>query len=219
MIDTAGRGDYCFGQREAQNENFGSMAERGSSMKKIELITNLVVIVVGVAVLGFFARNYFLNRELSRNLTQPKIGDQLPSLSEVNWNADGQTLLLVIRKGCHYCEESMPFYRRLIELGKQGQLSAHIVAVLPDSAEEAKGFMENQAISTDFVPGVPLEKLSVPGTPTLILADSNGRVLHVWVGELSDRTEEEVVAALERKKSASAQCVEVPCSASAVSRE
>jgi hypothetical protein len=49
------------------------------------------------------------------------------------------------------------------------------------------------------VPELSSSILNVTGTPTLILADSSGRVLDFWVGKLSREEEQQVIAAVERK--------------------
>ena len=165
-------------------------------MKKVELVTNLVVIAVGVAVLFFFARNYYADRNAPQSLPQVKVGDQLPALPQVSWRDNDRTLLLVIRKGCHYCEDSMPFYRHLSQMAERGELNAHLVAVLPDSPSDARDLLENQQISIATVPDFPLKELNVAGTPTVILADNAGRVLDVWSGELAPKNEDSLIESL-----------------------
>jgi hypothetical protein len=43
---------------------------------------------------------------------------------------------------------------------------------------------------------VDFSKIKVPGTPTLLLVDNQGKVLDVWVGKLDESRQREVLARL-----------------------
>ena len=43
---------------------------------------------------------------------------------------------------------------------------------------------------------IDFSAIKIPGTPTLLLVDNNGKVLNVWVGKLDDRHEKEVLKTL-----------------------
>ena len=43
---------------------------------------------------------------------------------------------------------------------------------------------------------VDFSKIKVPGTPTLLLVDDQGKVLDVWVGKLDESREKQVLASL-----------------------
>ena len=121
-----------------------------------------------------------------------------PALSGYNYASHQGTLVLAIRKGCHYCDESMPFYKRLADLEKEQKLHAHLLAVMPDDQISSAGIFSSAGIKVDGVFGQQLESLNVSGTPTLLLLDTRGRVERAWVGELSSQGEQEVVAAAQR---------------------
>jgi hypothetical protein len=81
---------------------------------KLEVAANVAVIVLAV-VIG----TVFLIDRLAKHGPDPnevKVGDQLPDLHAYNWKAHDRTLVLALRSGCHFCEASMPFYRRLAKL-------------------------------------------------------------------------------------------------------
>lgn len=107
------------------------------------------------------------------------------------------TLLIAVRKGCHFCEESMPFYRRLVALRDQHQTDTQLVAVFPDSEGEAHGVLKDARLdSIGLAFGVPLSRINVTGTPTLLLVDKRGVVSRAWIGELTPDGEGEVIKAL-----------------------
>jgi hypothetical protein len=160
---------------------------------KIEAAANIIVIVFAVVV-----GSVFLKDRLSPPAPEPeavKAGDKLPNLDGLDWSSHEQTLVLVLRKGCHFCEDSAPFYRRLIGEQQQHGANSPIVAVFPDSAEDVKQVAQSEGLTVQTLPGVHLEKLKASGTPTLLLVDKTGTVLNAWIGMLSPRQELEVIGA------------------------
>lgn len=161
--------------------------------KVVERATNVAVIVAICLVAVFFYNSY-----RSGQPDAPKIGATLPVLPSYSWQSNPQSLVLAIRKGCHFCEASMPFYRKLYDLEKSNALKVKMIAVLPDSATDALDLLSTQKLSMPFISGANLPTLlSVSGTPTLILVDRNGKVEKTWVGQLNSAGEESVLAATE----------------------
>lgn len=160
--------------------------------KIIERITNIAVIL-GVCLAGvFFYRGYRNNQPEA-----PRIGATLPSLVGYSWQSNPQSLVLAIRKGCHFCEASMPFYKKLYDLEKRDGLRAKMVAVLPDTAADTHEVLGAQDLPVPSISGFDLLRLSVSGTPTLILVDENGKVEKTWVGQLDSQGEQSVLKAIE----------------------
>ncbi|HTZ95569.1 MAG TPA: hypothetical protein VMB18_04165 [Terriglobales bacterium] len=125
-------------------------------------------------------------------------GQSIPSLPGYRWVDHRETLILAIRKGCGYCEASLPFYKRLGELEADGQLHAHLLAVMPDDPATGSEELKSSGVGVDGVFSQPLDLIKVTGTPTLLLLDATGRVAQAWVGQLSPQREKEVIAAAER---------------------
>ena len=160
---------------------------------KIEQIANIAVILLALVVGAFFLKD-----RLSYD-PQPKqirVGDKLLSLDGWDWSAHESTLVLVLRKGCHFCEDSAPFYQRLAGMQKQGGSASPIVAVFPDSAEVVEHVVQSEGLEIQTVSGVSFEGLKISGTPTLLLVDKRGVVLNSWIGVLSPRQELEVIKAM-----------------------
>lgn len=178
-------------------------------MKKLELAVNIGVIVLGAAVLFFLVKTYRASRDASQALQEPRVGDQLPAIPGVDWKVNDRTLVLALRKGCHYCEDSMPFYRRLSELSEQKALKANLVAVFPDAGSDVDQLVKAEHLSLKTVSGVPLGTLKISGTPTIILADSSGRIIQDWVGQLSDHQEQQLLDILQVEKPANAAIAHV----------
>lgn len=161
---------------------------------KIEALANLAVIIIALVV-----GSVFLKERLSGHGPQPegvKAGDKLPRIDGWDWGAHDRTLVLVLRKGCHFCEDSMPFYQRLVVKQKEDGSTSAIVAFFPDPADAAKEAVRSEGLEVKTLGGVPLKELKVEGTPSLLLVNNTGTVLKAWMGVLSPKEELEVIEAV-----------------------
>jgi len=121
----------------------------------------------------------------------------LAPLAEYSWSSYPKTLVIAIRRGCPYCDASMPFYRRLSEQEKNSALRAHLLVVMPNNASSGGSFLEKENLEVQAIFGQELQALNVSGTPTVLLLDSSGRVEQTWVGQLTPRMEKDVLRAAE----------------------
>ena len=153
----------------------------------------LVALVMAAKIMGFLERPLIF----AEATTSQALGRRL-SAQDSRWQKSDRTLVLVLRRGCHFCEESMPFYRKLSQLRSKNQIKANIVAEFPDDEASVRFLMKSQNLSFEAVPNVPTSQLLVDGTPTAMLVDRKGDVLQTWDGRLSTRQEEALVTALER---------------------
>jgi len=158
-------------------ENMGSRGFKA----KLEVTTNIMVIA-GVLVFGFVVYRSLTNHAKFAP-EAPAVGTVLPALPGYSWDGHSQILLLALRKGCHFCEDSMPFYRELLKAEKGGRSKAHLVSVVPDGEMDATRLLHDAQLDVPMVASFQLQRLHVSSTPTLVLVDGNGSVEKVWVGE------------------------------------
>jgi hypothetical protein len=182
----------------AENDGAVTSREQPTSLEvemktKIEAVANLIVILVAVAVGAVFLKDRLSIPAPESDAV--KAGDKLANLDGWDWGAQDQTLVLGLRKGCHFCEDSTPFYQRLIAQQQERTSNTMIVAVFPDTADTVKEVVQSEGLRVHALAGVPLERLQISATPTLLLVDRNGTVLNAWIGMLSPRQEVEVIRA------------------------
>src|SRR5438093_12822371 len=91
----------------------------------LEISANLAIVIVAVVVVGNFV---WTRTRPKQNISAPSVGNVV-SLAGVNWRDNGRTLLMVLQKGCVYCEASAPFYRKLHDERKGEQ--PRMLAVIP----------------------------------------------------------------------------------------
>jgi hypothetical protein len=160
-----------------------------------EVCANVAIVTVCCLIVWTFYEHKALGfRSPETNLQ----GVTEPSITGYSWSSHPETLLLAIRTGCRYCEQSFPFYKRLSDLQQGSHLKAHMVAVMPDYRAVGDSTLSSAGIKVDGVFGQPLDALSVSGTPTLLLLDAHGRVMRAWFGELTPRGEQDVLSAAQR---------------------
>lgn len=167
---------------------------------KVEVAANVVVILLAAVIGSVFLVDRFASHGPDPN--EVKAGDQLPGLDAYKWNAHDRTLVLALRSGCHFCEASMPFYRKLAKLEQSNQIGAHLIAVFPDGPAIVRQVVETQQLTIEVLPGTELGQMKVQATPTLMLVDEQGRVSKVWMGELPAAEEAGVIAAISKPPAA-----------------
>jgi hypothetical protein len=118
----------------------------------------------------------------------------LPALSGYSWQSSSRTIILVLRKGCHFCDDSMPFYRKLYQQTQTGHISAKMV--FPDSADDVGEVLRTQSLPIAAISRVSPATVKVVGTPTLILVDKNRRVEQAWVGQQNSAGENSILKEL-----------------------
>ena len=103
---------------------------------------------------------------------------------------------MVLRKGCHFCEASFPFYRQLNDLEKGNSLRAHLLVVMPNDKDAGASELKSAGLTVDGVFDQSLDSVKVSGTPTLLLVDAQGRIAQAWIGKLSSQREKNVISAV-----------------------
>jgi hypothetical protein len=160
--------------------------------KKIELLANVAIIAVAVLLGAALVRQYLLPGGRD-SAASPRIQKGATvAVPGVDWSKSNRTLILALQKGCHFCTESAPFYKRLAPAASEKNV--RVVAVLPQSPEVGRGYMADLGVPVSEVAQASLDSISVSGTPTLILVDDKGAVLDSWVGKLPAAGEDEVLS-------------------------
>jgi hypothetical protein len=119
------------------------------------------------------------------------------ALGGIDWAKSGQTLVIALKDGCHFCAESAEFYRQLDKDGAVRK-KTRFVAALPGSIPDSQVYLNRENVNVDEIRQTDLRLIGVRGTPTLLLVNSEGLITQTWVGKLSAERESEVISALRR---------------------
>jgi thioredoxin-related protein len=162
--------------------------------QKIELVANILIIVVALLLGGVLVQKYFFasSSQMAANQprVEPKVGAKM-EMRNVNFTEQPKTLVLALQTGCRFCNDSAPFYKRVIESVKDKNVK--LVAVFPTAVEESAAHLSKIGLSNMEVKQSPLKGLDVSGTPTLILTNEKGEITDYWVGKLPPDKEAEVL--------------------------
>jgi hypothetical protein len=165
-------------------------------VKLLEKIAN-VFVIIGIAVFLAIAFKSGFWRPVRPPQTQASMMQALRGktieVSGLSFPRSRASVLLVISTQCHFCEESLPFYRAL---STELKGKADLLAVLPQPQPEAAAFLHAAHVEATQVATASPMQLGVTGTPTLLLLDRNGRVQDVWLGRLDDAQQAQVRARL-----------------------
>jgi len=150
--------------------------------KIVHRVLNGAIILAVVFLVTSLGQRYYIRQQDSA---------QTISLPGVDFSQSDKTLLLFLQQDCGVCIESLSFYRRITDTFNEAS-SVQIVLITPAKPEVAHEFFQKEGLS--FVSVLQGKKglLGVTGSPTLILADSNGRVYGSWIGQLSSQQENEL---------------------------
>ena len=98
------------------------------------------------------------------------VGDQFDALVPVIPAGAERALVVAISPTCHFCTESMPFYKRLVEERNAKGSATKVIAAVP--REEAKAEEERSlsgaGVTPDALVVVDFAAIKVPGTPTIL---------------------------------------------------
>lgn len=162
----------------------------------LEVATNIAVLLVALAVLGTFAWNYFGRTPAPQLQTGFQKGQTFAQVPGVSYESSPQTLLIAMSTNCHYCTESLPFYKQLVEAQRANGQATHIVAVFPNPEAEVRQYVQQNNLDLKTIAGVDFGALNISGTPTAILIDENGKVRDFWIGRLPQEQEQQVIQAV-----------------------
>jgi len=160
-----------------------------SAKELLDAIVSICLICACIAVLAMGIR-YFRDSRAQAEQAKTAIAQSLYKGQVLDVDAiRGQSphkpvLLVALREGCRFCKESTPLYKKLVE--HSNALNAQIVFVFGEPVSQASHYLQSNDIRSSNVEQIDFRKIHVNGTPTLILLDTNNRVIDYWVGELQD---------------------------------
>lgn len=166
--------------------------------KKVEMLTNLLMIVVAVLIGAVLAKHYLFADASGGSrraaIKEVSAGSKI-SMSDVDWEKNGKTLLLALAPGCHFCSESAPFYQRLVREAAAIP-KIRLIGVFPTPDSENRKYLKELGVEINEVREVSPDSIGITGTPTLILVNQAGVVTRVWIGQLPPAEEAEVLSEL-----------------------
>ena len=169
--------------------------------KKLEIVANIAIIVLAVLLGVVVVKRYFFTSAPAERAASADVPASTAStikpganlkLANYNWSESDNTLVMVLSTTCHFCTESGPFYKRLLE-ARADKKKLRFVAVFPQTEEEGRQYLQRLGVVADEIRTASPTSLGARGTPTLILTDSKGTAVNTWIGKLPAPREDEVL--------------------------
>jgi hypothetical protein len=117
-----------------------------------------------------------------------------PDRSALGLTKGRPALVLVTSSQCHFCRESLPFYREIVPRARR--MGLRILAVTREDPTLNAAYLAEAGVAVDDVISDDRGGIPIDGTPTLVMVPSEG-VARLWLGKLSSTGESEVEKALE----------------------
>lgn len=109
-----------------------------------------------------------------------------------------KTLIIALSSKCDHCTETVPFWKRVIETNIENKNATRIVAVFPETAVEVGRYLHEQQLGLNTIPGINYKAINLPGTPSAVLLDNEGKIVNFWIGKPSKDAEQEILDAVTR---------------------
>jgi|SRR6185312_1333929 len=164
----------------------------------LDTAANIAIILVCAIAAVVLVRNQFFPARPAGAPPQIEKGEQFAALKGAVPAGATRALVVAVSPTCHFCNDSLPFYKQLVDERNSKGSGVKFIAAVPSEdskAPETEKFT-NAGVTPDNVVHLDFSSIKVPGTPTLLLVDNNGKVLNVWVGKLDEGGEKEVLKVL-----------------------
>ena len=167
----------------------------------LDTVANIAIIIVCVIAAFILIRNHFFNQNQAGGGPRPpeiEAGEQYDALGQVVPAGADRALVVALAPGCHFCDESMPFYKRLVDERNQKGSNVKVIAAVSQEAAKApeQEKLTAAGVNPDGLVVLNFDSVKLRGTPTILLVDNQGEVHEVWVGKQPSSGEEEILEAL-----------------------
>ncbi|MBD0371859.1 MAG: redoxin family protein [Pyrinomonadaceae bacterium] len=159
----------------------------------LEMGSNAAVILVAAVILTIFGWHFLIRSPNSSPLVGLQKGQSLIQLPGYSYNSAPQTLVIALSSKCGYCSESIPFYNKLAELQNNPNKRTQLVAVFHTNDSGAVQFTQEKQLNINYITSVDFQALTIKSTPTMILVDSNGKVVDFWIGQLTEDKQQQII--------------------------
>lgn len=109
------------------------------------------------------------------------------------------TVVIAISSDCSACEQSIEFYKRLMELPLMDGTSRRLVVVAMNGAVPVHEMVTQKGLKPHRLTSGPYMRRTLPGVSqpgTILLLDADGNQRGKWVAPLSPEQEQQVIRAV-----------------------
>jgi hypothetical protein len=139
--------------------------------------SNAAIAVAAIAIVAHLGKLAWTDyRQDKAALQLPGTGrDTIENTSELALDRADRTILLGTASTCRFCTASMPFYQRLTKTAKER--GVRVVAFAAEDVETNRDYLTEHGVTVDGVVSAAKNKLALPASPLLIVANREGQVV------------------------------------------
>ncbi len=115
-------------------------------------------------------------------------------LKNENFSAHPVTVTLVVSSQCQYCIRSAPFHAKVASIARAAGIPVYVAT---PTAADAQSYIKRSGLTASLVNWDDLN-VSFRGTPTLVLADSQGIIRRMWLGMVNGDSESEILKIIQQ---------------------
>ena len=141
----------------------------------------------------------FFSGEDSGLPTAPTVVGREVKLPGADWQSAPVSVLLQISSTCHFCNDSMPFYRKMMAARQASGAKIPVIVASADAVPVMQQHLADRQVSVDKVLHSRLDGIGAV-TPTVYIVDSKGMIRRVFTGELDSSGQRELLSIVERGK-------------------
>jgi hypothetical protein len=161
--------------------------------KRVELVANIANILVAVSLAAVLVKRFVFTPR-TENTIQSNVGNKL-SQPDIDWTKSDKNVVLMLSNTCHFCTESAPFYKRLVQEQTQHG-TFRLTAVLPQPVSDGQKYLSGLGVEISEIKQLVPGAIRIQGTPTILLVNNAGVVTQEWLGKLTAEEENEVLSRL-----------------------
>jgi hypothetical protein len=158
----------------------------------LDIAVNIAILISAACLVALVVVRLHPPRPLTQVLPSLSLGQRM-EVKGLHPSSEG-SLVLVLQIGCHFCEQSMPFYRSLGPYA--ANKGTRLVYLLPSAKADSQAYLAEHGLPGGEILQASLDEAQVSGTPTLILLNQKDDVKNIWVGELDEAGQRRVRSAL-----------------------
>jgi len=179
-------------------------AEGEGTVSKLERIAYVFMIAVSILSIGILIEARLSHRNATPQNRPPSadalVGKTL-DIPGVVWNSSRVNVVVYLSTTCHFCQASMPFYRRLVsERHSAIGGTPTLLAVSAEPSNDVQRYLADEQVEFDHIYQIKMQRSILLVTPAFLVVDMNGVIRRAIYGELSVSVEDELLRQIKTGK-------------------
>lgn len=166
-------------------------------MTRLETATHVFLIALCCLAGGILIEQRFFSQQDDDAAPGRDFVGREVRLPGAEWQDAPVSILLQLSATCRFCNESMPFYRKLMAARQAAGTKVPVIVASADAVPVIQKHLADEQVTVDQVLHSRLGDFSTV-TPTVYIVDSKGMVRRVFVGKLDSNGEKQLLSIVGR---------------------